>query len=214
MPRKLLPVVLALALTACSSQEALPQGPDLVTKSAEAMKAVTSASFAVTTDGTPKLQLKKADGRLTAKGDADGTLQISVFGSLQEFSFAMIGDTVHFKGATGGFQTLPKQALMAGVGYDPSTLLHPDKGISTLLGGLVKPVTEAAEDGSYRVAATFPGKTMGSLIPGVTSDINGKLWVDQASSRLNRINLPLEGGSVTVTLTDYDVPVTVTPPAG
>ncbi|MFD1937643.1 MULTISPECIES: LppX_LprAFG lipoprotein [Nonomuraea] len=215
MLRKLLLALsLAMALTACSSQEALPQGPELVKKSAEAMKAVTSASFSITTDGTPKIQLKKADGRLTSTGDADGTLQISLMNSLQEFSFVIIGDTVHFKATTGGYQKVPKQLLMTGVGYDPSTLLDPDKGISALLGGLGQPTTEAVDGGAYRVAATFPGKTMGALIPGVTADINGKLWIDTASSRLTRIDLPLDGGSVTVTLSDYDARFTITPPAG
>ncbi|MFE3454446.1 LppX_LprAFG lipoprotein [Nonomuraea sp. NPDC059194] len=214
MLRKLLLVVLALALTACSSRQDLPEGAELVNKAATAMKAVKSASFSITTDGVPKIQLKKADGRLTATGEADGTLQVSLMNSLQEFSFVMIGDTVHFKATTGGYQKMPKQLLMAGVGYDPSTLLDPDKGISALLGGLGKPATEAEDDGSYRVAATFPGKTMGTLIPGVTADINGKLWIDTASSRLTRIELPLDGGSVTVTLSDYDAPITITPPAG
>ncbi|MET9339974.1 LppX_LprAFG lipoprotein [Nonomuraea sp. NPDC004354] len=214
MLRKLLLVVLALALTACAGQETLPPGPELVKKSAAAMKAVTSASFAITTDGAPKIQLKRADGRLTATGEADGTLQVLLMNSLQEFSFVVVGDTVHFKAMTGGYQKLPKRLLMAGVGYDPSTLLDPDTGISSLLGGLGDPVTEAEEDGSYRVAATFPGRTMGTLIPGVTSDIKGKLWIDAASSRLNRIDLPLDGGSVTVTLADYDARFTITPPAG
>ncbi|MEU7891276.1 LppX_LprAFG lipoprotein [Nonomuraea sp. NPDC049152] len=214
MLRKLLLLALALALTACSSQEALPQGSELVKKSAEAMKAVKSASFSITTDGAPKIQLKKADGRLTSTGDADGTLQMSLGNNLQEFSFVMIGDTVHFKATTGRYQKVSKGLLMAGMGYDPSTLLDPDKGISALIGGLGEPTTEAQEDGAYRVAATFPGQTIGALIPGVSADINGKLWIDAASSRLTKIDLPLDGGSVTVTLSDYDARFTITPPAG
>ncbi|GAA2835861.1 hypothetical protein GCM10020220_025930 [Nonomuraea rubra] len=50
-------------------------------------------------------------------------------------------------------------------------------------------------------------------MPGVTQGVNGKVWLDQASSRLTKASLPLQGGTVTVSFSDYDAPVTVTPPA-
>ncbi|MFI6598520.1 LppX_LprAFG lipoprotein [Nonomuraea sp. NPDC050536] len=213
MLRKALIVLLFSLLTACSSGgSALPDGPGLMRKAAEAMKAVKSAGFSIATDGKPKVPVKKADGRLTAKGDADGTITIDVLGNLQEITFAVVGDTVHFKGPTGGFQTMTRKDLAQL--YDPSLILDPAKGIAHLLSTATDPRVEAEESGAYRVATTFPGQVIGTLVPGVTQGVNGQVWVDKASSRLTKLNLPLQDGTVTVTFTDYDAPVTITPPAG
>ncbi|NUR87700.1 MAG: LppX_LprAFG lipoprotein [Nonomuraea sp.] len=213
MLRKLLIVVVLALLAACSpggGGDALPAGPDLMKKASEAMKAVKSAGFSIATEGKPNVPVKKADGRLTAAGDADGTITLEVLGTLQEITFAVIGDTVHFKGPTGGFQTMTRQQLAQF--YDPSVILDPAKGIAQLLASATDPKVEALEEGSYRVATTFPGQAVGRIIPGVTQGVNGKVWVDRATSRLTKASLPLPNGSVTVTVSDYDVPVTITPP--
>src|ERR1700754_3253907 len=103
MLRKLV-VVTVIALTAaCSSSGGaeLPDGPGLMKKASEAMKAVKLAGFSISTEGKPNVPVKKADGRLTAEGDADGTITLDVLGTSQEVSFTLVGDTVHFKGPTG-----------------------------------------------------------------------------------------------------------------
>jgi lipoprotein LprG len=212
MLRKLLFVVVFALVSACSSGggSELPAGPDLLKKSVEAMKAVKSASFSIATDGKPKVPVKKADGRLTAAGDADGTITLEVLGSLQEITFALVGDTVHFKGPTGGFQKMTRKDL-AQI-YDPSLILDPSKGIAQLLGTATDPRVEAEENGAYRVATSFSGQVLGTLVPGVTQGVSGKVWVDKATSRLNKLELPLKDGTVTVSLSDYDAPVTITPP--
>ncbi|MEU1721124.1 LppX_LprAFG lipoprotein [Nonomuraea sp. NPDC005692] len=214
MLRKLLIVVVLALMPACSAGggggDDLPAGPDVMKKSAEAMKAVRSAGFSIATEGKPNVPLKKADGRLTSAGDADGTITLEVLGTLQEITFAVIGDTVHFKGPTGGFQTMTRQQLAQF--YDPSVILNPAKGIAQLLASATDPRVEAVEDGSYRVATTFSGQVVGQIVPGVTQGVNGKVWIDKATSRLTRASLPLQNGTVTVTFSDYDAPVTITPP--
>lgn len=213
MLKKLL-IVLALALiSACSSgggEAAMPTGPDLMKKAAAAMKTVKTASFSIATDGKPNVPVKKADGRLTTAGDADGTITIEVLGSLQELQFFLVGDTVHFKGPTGGFQKMTRKDL-AQI-YDPSLILDPAKGISQLLLTATDPLVEAEEDGAYRVATAFSGQVLGTLVPGLTQGVNGKVWVDKATSRLTKVNLPLQDGSVTVSFSDYDADVKITPP--
>ncbi|MEO3867274.1 LppX_LprAFG lipoprotein [Nonomuraea sp. B12E4] len=214
MLRKLL-IVAALALvSACSSDAGteLPAGPDLMRKAAAAMQAVKSASFSISTEGRPQVPVKKAEGRLTATGDADGTITIDILGTSQEISFAVVGETVHFKGVTGGFQQMTREQLAQF--YDPSVILEPTKGISQLLTSGTDPKVEAVEDGSYRVATTFPGQAVGPIIPGVTTSVNAKIWVDQATSRLTKASLPLQKGTVMVSFSEYDAPVTITPPAG
>ncbi|WP_406673030.1 LppX_LprAFG lipoprotein [Nonomuraea sp. N2-4H] len=214
MLRKLLIVAVLALATACSSGGAgaeLPAGPDVMKKAVDAMKTVKSAGFSIATEGKPNVPLKKADGRLTAEGDADGTITLEALGSLLEVTFAVVGDTVHFKGATGGFQKMTRQQL-AQI-YDPSVILEPTKGVAQLLASGTDPKVEAVENGSYRVATTFPGSVVGQIVPGVTQGVNAKIWIDQASGRLTKASLPLEGGTVTVSFSDYDAPVTIKPPA-
>ncbi|WP_188195067.1 LppX_LprAFG lipoprotein [Nonomuraea sp. SYSU D8015] len=213
MLRKLLVLAVLALATACSSGggDQLPAGPDLMKKAAEAMKGVKSATFSISTEGKPNVPVKKADGRLTAAGDADGTITLDVLGTLQEVTFALIGDTVHFKGPTGGFQKMTRQQLAQF--YDPSVILEPTKGIAQLLASATDPKVEGVESGSYRVATTFPGQVVGQIVPGVTQGVNGKVWLDQATSRLTKASLPLQNGTVTVSFSDYDAPVTITPPA-
>ncbi|GAA3147897.1 LppX_LprAFG lipoprotein [Nonomuraea sp. NPDC049419] len=214
MLRKLLIVAVLALATACSSGGGgpeLPAGPDVMKKAVDAMKTVKSASFSIATEGKPDVPLKKADGRLTAEGDADGTITLEALGNLLEVTFAVVGDTVHFKGATGGFQKMTRQQL-AQI-YDPSVILEPTKGVAQLLASGTDPKVEAVENGSYRVATTFPANVVGQIVPGVTQGVNGKIWIDQASSRLTKASLPLQGGTVTVSFSDYDAPVTIKPPA-
>jgi lipoprotein LprG len=213
MLRKLLLVVVLALVSACSSGAGgqLPAGPDLLKKSSEAMRAVKTAGFAIATEGKPNVPVRKADGRLTAKGDADGTITLSILGTLQEITFSLVGDTVNFKGPTGGFQKMTRKDLAQL--YDPSLILDPAKGIAQLLSTATAATVEAEENGAYRVAATFPGQVVGRLVPGVTQGVDGRIWVDKATSRLTKVELPLQGGTVTVTFSDYDVPVTITPPA-
>lgn len=212
MLRKLLLVLLIAGLSACSSGggEELPAGPDLMRKAAQAMRSVKSAAFTIATEGKPNVPVKNADGRLTAEGDGDGTITLEVFGTLQEITFALIGDTVHFKGPTGGFQKLTRKEL-AQI-YDPSLILDPAKGIAQLLESASDPQVQAEEGSDYRVATGFSEQTLSTLVPGVTEPVNATIWIDKATSRLTKIELPLKDGSVRVTLADYDTPVTITPP--
>jgi lipoprotein LprG len=228
LPRRILRPLLAsvaavLLVPACSGGGGegadLPDGPALLTRSAEAMRSVKSTAFTIETEGTPPVPVKHADGRLTAEGDADGTIQLDVLGNLQELSFVIKGETVHFKGPTGGFQKMTR-AELATV-YDPSAILDPEKGVARLLAGATDARTEGEEAvagaAAYRVAATLSQESLTTLVPGVQQGVNGTLWIDKATSRLLRASLPLGSGSasgtVTVTFSDHDVPVQVTPPA-
>ncbi|MEO3812822.1 LppX_LprAFG lipoprotein [Sphaerisporangium sp. B11E5] len=197
----------------------LPDGGELLRKSAQAMGTVKTVGFTIETDGKPPVPVQHAEGSLTKEADAQGTLRMNVFGTLQEMAFVLIGDKVYFKGPTGGYQTMTRQQLAAL--YDPSAILNPDKGVSHLLSTATAPKTEAEEtvDGvaAYRVAAQLPQPVVAALIPGVDQAVNAKLWVDKATGRLLKASLPLgdgaTAGTVTVTFSDYDKPVEITAPA-
>ncbi|MBP2702226.1 LppX_LprAFG lipoprotein [Microbispora sp. RL4-1S] len=201
-----------LLVTACGSTGGdLPAGPDLLRKSAEAMRTVKTVAFTLDAKDRPAVPVRHAEGSLTRQGDAKGRLQVELMG-LQEFEFVVVGDTVRFKGPTGGFQTMSRAQLTAL--YDPSAVLT---GVPGLLSAAQDARTEAVEQvgggDAYRVAVTLPQRSLATLVPGVGQSVRGTVWIDRATARVARIDLPLTGGSVLANLRDYDAPVTITPPA-
>jgi lipoprotein LprG len=212
----LLPVLASVfaLLIGCSgaTETALPGGPDLLSKSAVAMKAVKTVHFTIGTEGKPAVPVKRAEGNLTSQAEAKGSLQIEVLGNLQEFEFVLLRDAAYVKGATGGYQKWTRQQVLAI--YDPSTVLT---GVPELLSTATDARTQTAEKigdtDAYKVGVTLSQQVLAKLVPGVNQGVNGTIWVAKADNRLAKIELPLSGGTVTVTLDDYDAPVTVSPPA-
>ncbi|GLW97416.1 LppX_LprAFG lipoprotein [Microtetraspora sp. NBRC 16547] len=207
-------VLAVLLVPACggTAEAGLPDGPDLMKKAATAMAAVKTVAFTIDTEGKPSVSVKHAEGSLTKEGDAKGTLRIDIMGSLQELEFVLAGDAVHFKGPTGGFQRMTREELVAI--YDPSAVLT---GVPELLSSAADARAEAVEKvagaDAYRVPVTLPQRILARLIPGISQGVNGIVWIDKATDRLVKMELPLTGGKVVVNLTDYDAPVTITLPA-
>src|SRR5437879_3375230 len=203
------------AATACSgggSSEKLPAGADLMKQSSTAMSGVKSVGFTIRTDGKPSLLVKSADGKLLKSGDATGTLQVVQSGATVEMSFTVLGNSVYLKGVTGGYRKVPKALAMAL--YDPSAILDPQRGIAPLLAKASGPKSEAKEkvggQEAYRIKATLPKESAAALVPGVTQDLTGEVWLGVADHRLLKVKADLppaaDGGkgSVTVTFTDFN----------
>jgi lipoprotein LprG len=229
---RLRPVVALLAalvvLTSCTKSHdkkdqaagGLPDGSQLVRDSAAAMKEIKTAKFLITADGAISgLSLRRAEGTLTKEGDAQGTAQIEQAGQNVDLTFVIVGDKIYLKGPTGGYQALPL-ALAATV-YDPSAILDPERGIAKLLSTATDAKTEAAEavDGTdaWRVAITANGADLSTIIPGVTGNTPGKVWIGKDDKRLHKavFTLPAEGGAtgtVTVTFQEFDAPADIKAP--
>jgi len=217
------------ALASCTSgsgeksppAENLPAGNTLLKESAAAMREIKTAQFLITADGTiAGLGLRRAEGTLTKEGNAKGTAQVNQAGANVELTFVIVGDKIYLKGPTGGYQTLPLQ--LAATVYDPSAILDPDRGIAKVLSTATAAKTEASEavDGAaaWRVAATTNGTDLATIIPGVTGSIPGKVWIGATDKRLRKAAFTLpaaggtSGGTVTVTFTEFDAPVTISAP--
>ncbi|MEO3862553.1 LppX_LprAFG lipoprotein [Acrocarpospora sp. B8E8] len=192
---------------ACSSSD-LPSGPELLVKSGAAMAAVKTVAFTLTTEGKPAIQVKRAEGSLTRAGDAKGTIQIELIGTLQELEFVLVGEDVYLKGPTGGYQKSMTRAQLAAF-YDPGTVIA---GVPELLATAQEVTVEGEEGNAYKVGVKLPPEALKKVVPGIDQTAQGTLLIDKASSRLTRIDLPVTGGTITVTLADYDAPVTVTAP--
>jgi lipoprotein LprG len=184
------------------------------------MREIKTTRFLITADGAISgLSLRRAEGVLTEEGSAEGTAQVEQAGQNVELTFVIVGDKIYLKGPTGGYQELPL-ALAASV-YDPSAILDPDRGIARVLSTAINPRTEAAEavDGTdtYRVAVTAAGADLKAVIPGVTGDVPGKVWLGSTDKRLHKavFTLPAAGGAtgtVTVTFSEFDAPADISAP--
>jgi lipoprotein LprG len=219
-------VVAAVALTGCTnnatgSSAALPDGGQLLLASATAMRDVKTAHFVLDVQGTPAgLTVHHAEGSLTKEGAAKGTATIDELGATVEVEFVVVDKKVYLKGPTGGFQEIP--SAMAASVYDPSAILDPARGVGKLLTVLKDAHTEAKEsvDGqdAYRVAVTPTPGSLDTLIPGVGDKVTGKLWIAADSKRLvkGEFTVPAngsdKGGTITLTFSDYDAPVSVSAP--
>jgi len=217
-----LSTLFALGLAACTKETPaqLPAGPQLVSEAAAAMRAVNSAHVTIDTEGqVGSLPLKSAEGDLTRSGDAKGTIKLVALSALLEVEFVVVGPDYYIKGLSGGWQK--QTAADVATFYDPSAILDPDRGVAKILSTATNATTEATETvngvDTYRVAVTFDSSAVATVVPGVPVGITGLLWLDQASKRLVKAVLTVpaatgEPGKVTIGLSNYDVPVTISAP--
>jgi lipoprotein LprG len=187
------------------------------------MAGVTSARFSLQVKGTiGGLAVRKAEGVLTSDGKASGTADLEEVGTLIEFDVVIVNGTVYVKGPTGGFAQIP-QALTGGF-YDPTKLLDPHTGLSRLLATSNAARTVGTEDvggtSAYQVNATLDGQVLSALIPvPANKDAPSVLWIGTDTPHLVQVKatLPPEGSGpptvVTVGLSDFGIPATITPPA-
>ena len=219
-----LPALLTIGLAACSKKEDtsnLPDGAQLVSESATAMKSVESSHMTIDVDGNiGSLPIKKAEGDLKRGGDAKGNIQLVQFGQLIQLDFVVLGDDVYLKFATGGWQK--SSGGTSSFPYDPSLILNPDRGVAKLLATATNAKTEGSEtiDGhdAYRVAVNFDNTAASDLVPGVPPGVAGKVWIDKQNKHLLKavVTSPASGATpsatMTVGLSAIDVPVTINAP--
>ncbi|MEV0719283.1 LppX_LprAFG lipoprotein [Asanoa sp. NPDC050611] len=195
-----------------------PAASTLLPAAAAKMRAVKSAAFDITTDGdTGALPIKSAKGEIDNTGTAKGTATLEQVGMPIELSFVAKDGFVYVNGLTGGWQKIP--LAQAAALYDPTAILDPAKGIGAVLAS-AQGTTKGMEtlDGSqhYVVDATFDGAAMAGLVPGVTGDVQGTVWIGASDSLVRQLRFAVPGdgkGTVTIRFSDFDKPVDVDVPA-
>lgn len=226
VPRALALLALALTLAgtaACGKGKPgqLPDGDTLLKESAAAMREVQTVRFDIESDGTiAGLALRRAGGQLTRDGEAKGSALVQQFGVNVEVEFVVVGDSIHIKGPTGGWQQLP--LALASTVYDPSAILDPERGVAKVLDSARDGRTEAREklDGvdTYRVKATLDAADLAGIVPGAKGDVAGTLWLAVDTKRVARAAFTMPGAdnapgaNVTVSLREFDAPVSISAP--
>jgi lipoprotein LprG len=194
----------------------LPAASTLLPAAAAQMRKVTSAAFDITTEGdTGALPIKAANGAIDSKGTAQGKASLEQVGLPIELDFVAKDDYLYVRGITAGWQKVP--LAQAAALYDPTAILDPDKGIGAVLASATG-TTKRKEtlDGTdhYVVDATFNGAAMSGLVPGVTGDVTGTVWIGVDTPLVNQLRFAVPGGKGTVTIkfSDFDKPVNVDVP--
>jgi lipoprotein LprG len=207
------------ALAGCSSSNdtgnTLPDGTALLKDASEAMKPISSATFALTVNGqVPGIPVKEITGDLNRAGEAKGNAKLEQFGQVLEAEFVLFDKILYIKGFTGSWQEFGDASEI----YDPSAILDPDRGVAKLLTAIQSPVTEGTEQvagqQTYRVSGKVAKDIVGAIVPNVQADATVKVWVKQdAGHQPVRAQVELSpGNSVDITLSDVNKPVTVTKP--
>jgi len=210
-----------------SSTESLPDADTLLTEAAQSVADIDSTHVSLETSGdVAGLQVRNLDGDLRRDDDgieAKGSGKMQEMGQLVEVEFVLTGDTLYLKGPTGDFQELPSSVSSAM--YDPSQLLQQDTGIAEVLNNVHGAETvdrgQVHDNPTFRVTGTVPGEKVGELLPGVDSKADVTFWLTEDGGHRPikaAVSFPDaadqdEPGEVTVTLSDVNEPVTVTPPA-
>jgi len=216
---------LTVSLSACESKSSpkptgsLPPAADLMSKSETAMTSVQTVHFVLTIQGSlPGVPINKAEGDLTRAGDAKGTATVSILGSTVETEFVIAGGQYYIKGPTGGFQQVGDAAA---VGFDPSSILDPTRGMVHLMQTATGVTTVGQESvaghNAYKLTATADPTAVAALVPGASGTIPGTLWIDASTYQVLKgtFQIPVQGGKavpVTIELSNFDAPVTISAP--
>jgi lipoprotein LprG len=161
------------------------------------------------------------DAKLLKKGNAQGSVQVTELGVPIQLDFVVLGQTIHFKGLTGGWQTAPLSKV-AGI-YDPSAVLDPDRGLVQLLLTAKNAETRGKEKVTgqecYKVHATLSRAVLARLVPGMNADAPADIWVATADKHVLKAEVEVASkgggkpGKVTIAFADYGKPFTITAPA-
>ncbi|MEV4318501.1 LppX_LprAFG lipoprotein [Actinocrispum sp. NPDC049592] len=210
-----------VAVAGCSSSTStdngaqLPDGAALLKDSAEASKSINSAHFTLKVNGTVAgLPIKELDGDLNKNGDAKGNAKLDQFGQTFQVDFVVAEKVIYIKGVTGSWQKLGDATAI----YDTSAILDPNRGIAKMLSSVQSPKNEGREDvngvKTFRVSGKVGKDGLAGLVPGVQSDVNGKIWLAEDGKHLPvKANVEIsQGNSVDILLSEVDKPVSVTKP--
>jgi lipoprotein LprG len=215
--------VLLLALAACSGQPELPAADRLLQSATDEMRRVSTVGFTLEVTGPlGTLAIRRAEGVLTREGEATVVVFLEQSGSLIEYEVVKSGGTTYVKGPTGGFQEVP--SVIANTVFDPTEMLDPSGGVAQFLDEAEGGRTEAVEavDGTeaYRVVATVRSDILEGLVPLELGDedVACVAWIGTDVPVVLRLRVTVlvrgetEPTTLTVSLSDFNVPATITPP--
>lgn len=168
----------------------------------------------------PEFPIETLEGDLTTKPAvaAQGKANILFLGQrLEGVNFVVVDGILYGAITAGQFQDFGPAADI----YDASVLLSPDKGLANVLANFSDPKAEARETingvKTVRVTGTVSTDAVNKIVPqvGATGPVPGTAWItEEGNHELIQAKLETKPDtSLTMTLSDWGKPVTVTKPA-
>jgi lipoprotein LprG len=216
----------AIALVAgCSSsnqaEKELPDAATLLQESSQTTKNLKSVHLLLTVQGEIKeLPIESLEGDLTNTPAvaAQGKANIVFLGQRLEGVDFVVADGMLYGAITAGsFQDFGPAADI----YDVSAILNPDTGLANVLVSFSDPKADGRETvngvETVRVTGNVSADAVNKISPqiGAIGPVPGTAWIkEDGDHALVQAKLePTPGNSVTMTLSDWGKPVTVTKPA-
>jgi lipoprotein LprG len=216
--------VIAL-LAGCSksddSGKDLPDATTLLKQSSETTKSQTSVHLKLTVQGQiPDLPIESLEGDLTntPATAAQGKADLNFLGQKLEGVGFIVADGILYGALTAGsYQDFGPAADV----YDVSSILSPTAGLANVLANFSDPKADGRETingvNTVRVTGNVSADAVNKIAPQIkaTGPVPGTAWIEEdGDHKLMQSKLePSSGNSVTMTLSDWGKPVTVTKPA-
>ncbi len=217
--------VALLAGCSGSSQDSgkeLPDAATLLKESSETTKSQTSVHLKLSVQGQIKeLPIESIEGDLTNTPAvaAHGKANIVFLGQkLEGIDFVVAEGNLFATLTTGGaYQNFGPAADI----YDVSAILNPQTGLANVLASFTDPKADGRENlngvDTVRVTGTVSADAVNKIAPqiGATGPVPATAWIrEDGNHELVQAKLePTPGNAVTMTVSDWGKPVTVTKPA-
>jgi lipoprotein LprG len=217
----------AIALIAgCSkssdnASKELPDAATLLQQSSETTKSQTSVHMNLTVQGEIKeLPIESLEGDLTNTPAvaAQGKANLNFLGQRLEGVDFVVADGNLFGALTAGsYQDFGPAVDI----YDVSAILNPDTGLANVLANFSDPKADGRETingvDTVRVTGNVSADAVNKIAPqiGATGPVPGTAWItEEGDHALVQAKLdPAPDNSITMTLSNWGKPVTVTKPA-
>jgi lipoprotein LprG len=211
-------------LAGCSSSNKtsnapLPDAATLLKQSSDTTKNLKSVHLVLQVTGSiPNLPVHSLTGDLTNTPvvAARGNANITAFGQTINADFVVANANLYAALTPNKWTNFGPAADI----YDPSVILDPDKGLANILANFTNPTSDGREtiDGvqTVRVKGTVNGPAIGAIVPEITNQVPATAWIreDGAHDLVKASVETSPGNSIDMTLSDWNKPVTVSPPAG
>jgi lipoprotein LprG len=231
MPTRLLAIFAALfaatalvagcSLGADQSEKELPDAATLLQESSQTTRDLASVHLQLTVQGEIKeLPIESLEGDLTNTPAvaAQGKANIVFLGQrLEGVDFVVADGTLYGAITAGSFQDFGPAVDI----YDVAAILNPDTGLANVLANFSDPKADGRETingvETVRVTGNVSPVAVNKIAPqiGATGPVPGTAWIrEDGDHELVQAKLePTPGNSVTMTLSEWGKPVTVTKPA-
>jgi lipoprotein LprG len=205
-----------------SSSKELPDAATLLKESGQTTKGKTSVHLKLAVQGEIKdLPIESLEGDLTNAPAvaAQGKANILFLGQKLEGVDFVVADGNLYGAITAGGNMQdfgPAKDI-----YDVSAILDPNKGLANVLANFADPKSDGRDTingvQTVRVTGNVSAEAVNNIAPQISASgpVPGTVWIrEDGDHELVQAKLePTAGNSVTMTLSDWDKPVTVNKPA-